>query len=77
MRAEPAPATNQVSEDPLPYGQPSSADLQEAGRIICLSLVGSDGRVLACVDMVLMGTGQPLQVRLHLGVEVGVAGNER
>ena len=71
MQAEPVPATGQVSGDLSPVDQPSSEDLQEAGRTICLRLVGPGGKVLARVDMVLMGPVEPLKVPLTLGVEGG------
>ena len=47
----------------------AASDLKESGRNVCLRLTGPDGRILASVDLVLMGTRQPLQVPLTLGVE--------
>jgi len=74
VKDPPVRATGQVSEDPLPNGQPSSEDLQEAGRTICLRFVGPGDKVLARVDMVLMGPTEPLKVPLTLGVEGGGEG---
>ena len=54
MRAEPVPATGQVSEDLSPVDQSSSAttDLEETGRTTYLKVVGPGGQVMAQIDLV-------------------------
>ncbi len=68
------PATRndgQVFSSPPPYGtgkgvMPIPDGLEEQGRSVCLSLEGPSGRVLARVELVLLGPAQPLKMPLSL-----------